>query len=64
MRRIRYLTPLPASFMLTSIVGLVIIAIFTASGRINADWGVSFGIVFAIMFVSSIVSITPEFPRK
>lgn len=60
----RYLTPLPASFMLTSIIGLIMTVIFAASGRISADWGFSFGIVFLIMFVSSVISITPEFPRR
>ena len=60
----KHMSPLPASFMLTSIIGGLITLIYTVYGKIPTDWGISFGIIFAIMFMASIVSITPEFPQK
>lgn len=56
-----HVEPLPATFTLTSILGLIITTIFTASGRIPLAWGVSFDVVFAIMLLASMVSITPKF---
>lgn len=53
--------PLPATFTLTSILGLIITTVFTASGRVPLSWGVAFDLVFAIMFIASVVSITPRF---
>lgn len=58
------MAPLPSTFMLTSILGFLVVTIYTASGRFPADWGVSFGLVFVLMFIASIVSITPTFPRE
>ncbi|NQU79574.1 hypothetical protein HQ545_07430 [Candidatus Woesearchaeota archaeon] len=50
--------PLKSSFMLTSMIGFLITVIYTASGRLNSDWGVALGFVFALMFVASIISMT------
>ena len=53
--------PLPATFTLISLVGLTITTVFTMSGRVPLDWGMAFDVVFAIMFLASMVSITPKF---
>ena len=61
---------LPPSLMITSIIGFVISAIYTVSGsfdRVFASWGenvgtslgFSFCLAFVIMFIASIVSMTP-----
>lgn len=55
-----YMEPLPATFTLTSILGLIITTVFTISGRINLSWGVAFDLVFLIMFLSSMITITPS----
>ncbi len=49
--------PLKSSFMLAAILGLIITTIYTYSGRISSDWGVALGIVFACMFVASLISM-------
>ena len=56
--------PLPATFSLTGLMGFIITTVFTASGRVPLSWGVAFDIVFALMFVASMVSITPRFSEK
>ncbi len=53
--------PLPATFTLISILGMIITTVFTASGRIELSWGVAFDLVFALMFIASMISITPKF---
>lgn len=53
--------PLPATFTLISILGLIITTVFTVSGRIELSWGVAFDLVFALMFIASMMSITPKF---
>lgn len=53
--------PLPATFSLISILGLVITTVFTISGRLDLSWGMAFDLVFTLMFVASMMSITPKF---
>lgn len=53
--------PLPATFSLTGLLGFIITTVFTASARVPLSWGVSFDIVFALMFIASMISITPKF---
>jgi hypothetical protein len=50
--------PLKSSFMLAAMLGFMITTVYTAYGRISADWGFAFGFVFAIMFISSLISMT------
>ena len=52
--------PLPATFTLVSIFGLILTTVFTASGRVPLSWGVAFDVVFAVMFIASMISITPR----
>ena len=53
--------PLPATFSLIGLMGFIITTIFTVSGRVPLSWGVAFDLVFALMFVASMISITPKF---
>ena len=64
MKKIRYHTfPLSGSFMLTGLLGFIVVSIYTFYGRLNPTWGVTFSIVFLTMFIASVISITPTFPR-
>ncbi|MBI2142368.1 hypothetical protein HYU15_02680 [Candidatus Woesearchaeota archaeon] len=60
MRRV----PLSRTFMITAIIGLMIVTVYTAYGRIDLKWGVAFDFVFAMMFIASILSITPPWMEK
>ncbi len=55
MRRV----PLPRTFMITAMIGLMIVTVYTASGKIDLTWGVAFDFVFVMMFIASVLSITP-----
>ena len=50
------IAPLPASFMLTAILGFFISAIYIYN--ISPTWGLTFSIIFALMFVASLISMT------
>ncbi len=52
--------PLPKSFMLVSMLGLAIFGVYTLSGRIDATWGFTLILISGIMFVASIISMTPS----
>jgi hypothetical protein len=58
------IAPLPGTFMLMAMFGFIICAVYTASGRLELSWGCSFCLVFAIMFISAVISITPRFPEE
>ncbi len=56
--------PLPATFMLASMLGLIITIVYTGSGRFDEwfagngnTWGFTFGLVFALMFFASLISL-------
>lgn len=49
--------PLPAGFMLVSMLGLVATIIYTNSGKLDNTWGFTFGLVFAMMFFASMLSL-------
>ena len=53
--------PLPATFSLIGLMGFIITTVFTVSGRVPLSYGVAFDIVFVVMFISSMISITPSF---
>ena len=50
--------------MITSILGFLIVVIYTAYGRLDLTWGFTLGIIFVTMFIASVVSITPSFPSE
>ena len=52
--------PLPKSFMLISMLGLAIFGVYTLSGRIDSTWGFTMLLICGIMFVASILSMTPS----
>ena len=54
------MAPLPASFMLLSILGLLISGTYMLFGRLPLSWGTAFLLVFAIMFIASVLAITPR----
>ncbi len=58
------MAPLPGTFMIISIIGFLVVSIYTSSGRIAASWGFAFGLVFVLMFIASVISITPTFPTE
>ncbi len=47
---------LSAGFMLTSIIGFLVSALFVMP--ISESWGFTFALFFTIMFVASIISMT------
>ncbi|HII72525.1 TPA: hypothetical protein HA265_07250 [Candidatus Woesearchaeota archaeon] len=50
--------PLKSSFMLFAMLGFMISVVYTAYGRLDETWGFTLGLVFAIMFVASMISMT------
>jgi len=50
--------PLKSSFMLIAMLGFMITVVYTAYGRIDETWGFTFGFVFTIMFIASLISMT------
>jgi len=50
--------PLKSSFMLMSMLGFLIITVYTAYGSISTDWGFAMGFVFSMMFIASLISMT------
>ena len=51
---------LPQSFFLISIVGFIISSVYTYTGTIPLSWGFSFCLIFVIMFVAAVASMTPS----
>lgn len=56
--------PLSNKFALVSIVGLIVFAVLLESGNIDKTWGFTMVVFFAICFVASVISVTPEFPNE
>ena len=57
MRSTQYnIVPLSGGFMLTSIVGFLISAIYVYPR--SATWGFTFSLFFVLMFVASLISMT------
>ncbi|MDD5086722.1 MAG: hypothetical protein PHV16_03125 [Candidatus Nanoarchaeia archaeon] len=51
--------PLPGTFMMMGIIGFTISLIYSISGKLDLSWGVSFILVFLIIILASIKSMTP-----
>ncbi len=49
--------PLPSSFMLMSMVGFIIFAVYTAYGKIDITWGFTLCLFFACVFIASMISL-------
>jgi len=52
---------LDASFMLAGIIGTIASILYTINGTLDHTWGFTFIIFFLIIFIASVVSITPRF---
>lgn len=64
-REIKYaVAPLSGGFMLTGLLGFIVVSIYTLSGRLDATWGFTFILIFLSMFIASVISITPAFPKE
>ncbi|MFH1052791.1 MAG: hypothetical protein V1740_00065 [Candidatus Woesearchaeota archaeon] len=50
------IAPLPSTFMLTSMIGFFISVIWVE--KYSLTFAFAFGLVFALMFISSLVSMT------
>ncbi|MCX6710007.1 MAG: hypothetical protein NTV63_03595 [Candidatus Woesearchaeota archaeon] len=48
--------PLHTSFMLTSVIGMILSGMWLYPR--DASWGIGIGLIFAIMFISSLISMT------
>ena len=44
--------------MLFAMLGFIISAIYTNSGAISVSWGLAFLILFSVMFLASVISLT------
>ena len=56
--------PVTGGFMITSMLGLIICTVYTLSGRLDHTWGFTLILFFVIMFIASVVSMTPTFPKE
>lgn len=50
--------PLSSSFMVISMMGFIMTAVYTNSGKLAVSWGFSFLMIFSIMFIASVISMT------
>ncbi|MEK6808145.1 MAG: hypothetical protein AABY14_00495 [Nanoarchaeota archaeon] len=50
------IVPLSGSFMITSIVGVMISIVYVYPK--SAEWGFTFSLFFGLMFIASIISMT------
>lgn len=55
--------PLPTSFMLTAILGFIVSALWVFP--ISYNWGLTFLIIFTLMFITSIINMSkaPVMPQ-
>ena len=56
--------PLSGGFMVFSMFSFLISAVYTYSGKIDPTWGATMILMFIIMFISSVLSVTPQFPAR
>ncbi|MFC1722661.1 hypothetical protein ACFL0V_00830 [Nanoarchaeota archaeon] len=50
--------PLKSSFMLVAMLGFMVSVVYTAWGRLDSTWGFTLGLMFAIMFLAALRSMT------
>ncbi len=56
--------PLSNNFAITSIIGLLVFVVLLEAEKIDKTWGFTMVVFFAICFIASVVSITPNFPNE
>jgi hypothetical protein len=52
------IAPLKSSFLLVAMLGLIASGIYTYFGKIPTDWGFALILIFVLMFIASMVSMT------
>jgi len=52
--------PLSGSFMTLGLIGLIVVSVYTVSGRIPLTWGFTFIVFFLVMLIASLVSLEPN----
>ncbi len=57
---LKKVAPIHASFMLLSILGLIVSLFYIA--KVSLDFGLAFGLVFFLMFIASVISMTKASP--
>ena len=57
-------TPLSKGFTLAGVVGMVVFGLLLYGGSINKTWGFLLLLLSAIIFIASMVSITPRLPKE
>lgn len=50
--------PLSSSFFFAAILGFVLSGLYYQFGKLSADFAISFMILFGVMFVASMISMT------
>ena len=55
--------PLPAGFMFVGIIGMIIFGTRLSFGIGNQTWGFLMLLMSLIVFISAVISITPEIPK-
>lgn len=64
-REVKYrVAPLSGGFTLTGLLGFIVVSVYTIYGRLDATWGFTFILIFLSMFIASMISITPKFPKE
>lgn len=49
--------PLPTSFMLTGLLGFIIVSIYTYTGKLSLTWGITLDIFAVILIAASLKSL-------
>ncbi|MEA3430114.1 MAG: hypothetical protein U9R08_02485 [Nanoarchaeota archaeon] len=52
--------PLPSSFMVVGMFGLIVTSVYTISARLSLTWGFTFIVFFLIIFLASLLSLEPN----
>jgi len=61
-KKVKYrVAPLSGAFMLTSMLGFLITTVYIVYEKISLPIGFSFDLIFVLMFIASIISMTPRY---
>lgn len=56
-------TPLSGGFLVVGLIGVVVFGMKLMYGTVDATWGFLMFLLSIIIFISSIISITPRYPE-
>ncbi|RLE43584.1 hypothetical protein DRJ48_00550 [Candidatus Woesearchaeota archaeon] len=54
---------LPQSFLLTGLIGFLVVAVYGYYGKLSLPWATAFGLVFLLMVIASFISMAPKVPK-